>query len=61
MHQGGVVVHLSVTSSLEAREVRICTQAPHLNATKHSEGIFEILLGAELQGPRGNTQYNGLV
>jgi len=37
----------------KVRELRFGTQTPHLNPTKLAEGIFEILLGAELRGPWG--------
>jgi len=37
---------ISISSpSFAAVELRFGTQTPHLNATKYSEGIFEILSG----------------
>jgi len=58
-YEGGVVhlVRSSATSfyshSFEVRELRFGSKTPPLNALKSSEGIFEILLAAKLQGPWG--------
>jgi len=49
-----VVICPSVASissnSFAAREQRFSTQTPHLNATKYSDWIFEILLGGRATG-----------
>jgi len=58
MYRGRGIIRLSVylpvtsisSHRFEAKQLRFITQVPRLNETKCTEGIFEILLGAELQG-----------
>lgn len=55
-HLSACHILISISSnSFKDIELRFCTQTPHLNATKLSELIFEILFGGtELQGPWKN-------